>query len=563
MRAQSVALARRLRQIQLRGKDQQCTKGRTIVVLNWPGNILVRGSEQRFVAEGLPMNRHAVLAGMLAFFLLAGCASVPLDVPKNESTALTDTGDTYLAQQSLKWRSAAPDRDGFYPLTEGLDAFGARLALMERAERTIDAQYFMMSPDTAGLVFVAELMKAADRGVRVRLLLDDIFTTVDDSVFILLDQHPNVEMRLFNPIARKGVYAFNYVGNFKLTNRRMHNKSLTMDNQIAVIGGRNIAEEYFQLEEGGEFIDFDVMAAGPIVEQISASFDDYWNHELAIPMSVFYEEVDADDLESLQERLPKAMADVGDSVYASAINSELMQQFRVNKLRPYIADARMIVDEPQKLLEEISRDYQIVAKEISEALLAAEKEIIIYTPYFIPGKSGLEVINRIREKGVRIVIITNSLATNNHTSVHSAYSSYRKRLLEQGVELWEARVDAADVTLDDGTKEKVQLTLHTKGIIIDSRYVFVGSLNLDPRSIDINTEMGVLIDSVPLATRAVDSSRTSVPNYAYQLKLDEKGKIRWYATIDGQDVVETKEPNTSGWMRFKAWFLKIAPEKQL
>jgi putative cardiolipin synthase len=484
----------------------------------------------------IPLNR---LGGALVLLLLAGCASVPLDYPKNESTAIADTDDTYLAKQSLEWRSEAPDRDGFYPLGQGLDAFGARLALIDRAERTIDAQYFLMKPDTAGLVFVAELLQAAERGVRVRLLLDDIFTTVDDSVFVLLDMHPNVEMRLFNPISRDGVYAFNYVGHFSLANRRMHNKSLTVDNQLSIVGGRNIAEEYFQLEEGGQFIDFDTLAAGPIVREISALFDRYWNHDLAIPMSAFYGDVDEDELGSLRVRMQQAMADVGESVYARAINSDLMQQFAEDTLPPYIADAS------------------------GNALLAAEEEIIIFTPYFIPGKRGIEVINRIRENGVRIVLLTNSLATNNHTAVHSAYSSYRKRILKAGVELWEARVSAADVMLDDGTTESQRLTLHTKGIIIDRRYLFVGSLNLDPRSIDINTEMGVMIDSVPLATLAAETSFEHIPKIAYRLQLDEKDRIRWHTNIDGREVIETKEPDTSGWMRFKAWFLKIAPEKQL
>jgi putative cardiolipin synthase len=203
----------------------------------------------------------------------------------------------------------------------------------------------------------------------------------------------------------------------------MHNKSLTVDNQVSVVGGRNIAEEYFQLEEGGEFIDFDSLAAGPIVRQISASFDTYWNHQLAIPMDAFYDEVDTTELESLRERMTKAKANVGDSVYAKAINSPLLQTLVDGVVPPYVADARMIVDDPQKLLEEVSQEQKIVATEIAKAMLDAEKEILIFTPYFIPGNRGMEIIEQIRAKGVRIVLLTNSLATNNHTSVHSAYAS--------------------------------------------------------------------------------------------------------------------------------------------
>jgi putative cardiolipin synthase len=503
------------------------------------------------------------MTAAFVILLLTGCASAPLDYPKSESAAITTTDDTYFGRASVDWREESPDRDAFYPLTQGLDAFGMRLALISKAERTVDAQYFLIKPDSAGLVFVIELVKAADRGVRVRLLLDDIFTTVDDSVFMLLNEHPNIELRLFNPISRKGVYIFNYIGHFSLTNRRMHNKSLTVDNQVSIVGGRNIAEEYFQLEEGGEFIDFDALAAGPIVREISASFDTYWNHSLAVPMDAFYDEADAAELESLADRMKEAMAEVGDSVYATAINSPLLRTLVDETVPPFLADSRMIVDDPQKLLEKVSQEQKIVANEIGKALLEADNEVLIFTPYFIPGKRGMEVIEQIRSKGVRVVLLTNSLATNNHTAVHSAYATYRKRVLKAGVELWEARASAADLIAEDGTTESQDLTLHTKGIIIDRRYVFVGSLNLDPRSIDINTEMGVMIDSEPLASLLAERSLAGIPELAYRLKLDEKEHISWHATIDGREVVETKEPHTTAWMRFKAWFMKIAPEKQL
>ncbi len=504
-----------------------------------------------------------IVGALLASMLITGCASVPLDVPKTASSALIDTDATSLAKSSASWRAADPTRNGFYPLVQGFDAFGARLVLIDRAERSIDVQYFLMKPDLAGLVFAGKLMQAAERGVRVRFLLDDIFTSVDDEALTILSQHPNIELRIFNPISRRGLPALNYVGNFKLANRRMHNKSFTVDNQIAIVGGRNIAEEYFQLDTTGEFIDFDMLAAGPVVKDISASFDTYWNHELAVPMSVLSDVKDAEKLEVRHSKIEAHMQESGESIYGEAVNTELMQNIFGGQVAPFFADARTIVDDPQKLLEKVSPDQKIVAKAIADALRNAEEEIIIYTPYFIPGKAGMELIENVRAKGVRIVLITNSLASNNHTPVHSAYSSYRKRLLMAGVELYEARADAAQVILDDGSKELEQLTLHTKGIIIDRRYTFVGSLNLDPRSIDINTEMGVMIDSMDLGTVLAENSDKRIPTIAYQLKLDDKNKISWHATIDGREVVETKEPLTSCWRRFQAWFLKIAPEKQL
>jgi putative cardiolipin synthase len=336
------------------------------------------------------------IACLIVVIAAAGCASVPLDHPKTDSFAMTDTDVTSLGRASNDWRSNNPDRGGFYPLTKGLDAFGARLVLMDSAERSIDAQYFLMKPDDAGLVFGAKLIAAADRGVRVRFLLDDVFTTVDDSALISVNEHPNIEVRIFNPISRKGVFALNYVGNFRLANRRMHNKSFTVDNQVSIVGGRNIAEEYFQLDTTGEFIDFDMLSVGPIVKDISASFDTYWNHELAIPMDALYENYDAEDLPAIRARIDAQMKASGETVYGAAVNTELMNQLISGAVDPFVADARMIVDDPRKLQEKVSQEHKIVATEIVEALQNARDEILIYTPYFIPGKKALKLSGRSR-----------------------------------------------------------------------------------------------------------------------------------------------------------------------
>lgn len=495
--------------------------------------------------------------------LISGCVSMPLDYPKEPSVALSDTSDTREAIEVRKWVGGRDDVNGFYPLSKGFDAFGARLRLMDLADKSIDAQYFLMKPDDAGLVFAAEMMKAADRGVRVRFLLDDVFTNVEDVDLAMLDAHPNIEVRIFNPVSRKGIYAFNYLGHFSLANRRMHNKSFIIDNQVAVVGGRNIAAEYYQLETTGEFFDFDMLSVGPVVKEVSNQFDTYWNHKLALPMAALFNEDDKEKLTESYEQVKREMAEAGQSIYADAISTPVIKQLDSFVLKPYIAEARLIADDPQKLLQDISPDMQHVANELRTALLAAEDEIVIFTPYLIPGKRGIELVKRLREKGIRIIILTNSLATNNHTPVHSAYARYRKDLLEAGVELWEARADAAKITTPEGESQLDKLTLHTKGIIIDGKRVFVGSLNLDPRSIDINTEMGLLIDSSELGKQLTENSRSKIPAIAYRVKMDDHRNLSWHATIDGVEVIETKEPQTTGWDRFKAWFLKIAPEKQL
>lgn len=499
----------------------------------------------------------------LLLILLAGCASAPLDYPKQASVAVTDTSRTSEGIAARKWVGGRDDVNGFYPLTEGFDAFGGRLKLMDRAEISIDAQYFLMKPDNAGLVFAADMLKAADRGVRVRFLLDDVFTSVRDIDLAMLDAHPNIQVRIFNPISRKGIYGFNYLGHFSLANRRMHNKAFVVDNEFAIVGGRNIAAEYFQLETTGEFIDFDMLTVGPIVREVSGEFDRYWNHTLAVPMEALFKEDDKEKLADERALVKRRMAEAGDSIYADAINTPVLQQLSSHELKPYIAQARLITDNPEKLLEDVSADQQIVVNEMREALLQADTEIIILTPYLIPRDRGIELIKELRSKGIRITILTNSLATNNHTSVHSAYASYRREMLAAGVELWEARADAAKITAPDGETQLDTLTLHTKGILIDRKRIFVGSLNLDPRSVDINTEMGLLIDSPELGERLTKNVRKHIPMIAYRVKLDDDNNLSWHATIDGREVIENKEPQTTGWDRFKAWFLKIAPEKQL
>ena len=207
---------------------------------------------------------------------------------------LNPTAQRSLTQKIRRWANTAAHEtaqhdglSGFYPLRQGMDALGVRLRLAERAEKSIDMQYFLMKLDTAGVVMANALLKSADRGVRVRFLLDDVFTTVPDRSFLLMNQHPNIEIRIFNPVSRRGVYAFNFIGQFSQANRRMHNKSFTVDNSISVVGGRNIADEYFELKADAVFVDFDVLAVGPIAAEISNSFDEYWNHSRAVPIEQF------------------------------------------------------------------------------------------------------------------------------------------------------------------------------------------------------------------------------------------------------------------------------------
>jgi len=519
------------------------------------------------VADLLPMRVNKLFvrsmgAALIALFV-AGCATAPLDFPKDYSEALQDTGETHLGREIAKWTAVHPGKSGFYPLLSGIDALGARLVLIDRAERSIDAQYFLMKPDSAGRLFIMKLLEAADRGVRVRLLLDDIFTTVKDDVFVVLDEHPNIEMRLFNPIGRDGVYHLNFLGDFKLANRRMHNKSFTVDNQASIVGGRNIADEYFELLTEAEFVDFDMLAVGPVAAEVSDTFDRFWNHKLSVPVEALNKNKELPDLETARANVDKESIAASQSIYGRALDSLLLNDIIEDRVALFPAESEVITDDPDKLLNKVSSEQKVLLTALAETIDEAVSEVVVITPYFIPGKNGVDYWRRIADKGVRVVIVTNSLASNNHVPVHGAYARYRHDMIAAGVELYEIRVDASKTPSDDKKTAYDSLTLHTKLALMDRRYTLVGSLNLDPRSIDINTEFGVFVDNTDLAGVITERVLEILPTITYRVTENEKGKLRWSAVIDGQQVVEKSEPQASGWLKFKAWLFRIAPEKQL
>ena len=492
--------------------------------------------------------------------VIGACATVPTDYTRKESSALPASPDTAIGRDISAWSKNHGSMSGFYPVFSGMGALGARLYLIEKAERSIDAQYFLMKDDRAGAVVASALFAAADRGVRVRFLLDDIFTTATDKNLAYLNRHPNIQVRLFNPIARGGVSFLNFFADFKRANRRMHNKSLTIDNQVTIVGGRNIADEYFELKASAEFVDFDMIAVGPVAAAVSDTFDVFWNADNSVPLEVIDDDSKPGDLD--EARIAITGNDLADekAIYDEAFKSRLVEDLVNGRLPLYAGDNVVITDDPAKLVSKIDERQQTLVNYLSEIAQQAQEEIIIVTPYFVPLDAGTEFWRQISAKGVKVIVITNSLASTNHTAVHSGYARYRKDLIEAGVVLYEARVNA--VASMDSSDPQV-LTLHTKGVIIDRKAVFVGSLNMDPRSIGINAEMGILVRSPELASLLANSVMTDLQEFAYRVELDDDGKLQWRGVVDGSEVIETKEPLTSGWQRFKAWFLRIAPESQL
>ncbi|MEH6569184.1 MAG: phospholipase D family protein [Halioglobus sp.] len=501
----------------------------------------------------------AMMAAAVIVFLSA-CSTIAFDGEKTASHALTDTSDTAFGQVLLEWNTEHPDGlSGFYPLSNGMDALGARLRLINGAERTIDAQYFLMKDDDAGEVFAGSLLAAADRGVRVRFLLDDVFTTVQDDILALLNQHPNIEIRLYNPVSRKGIYYLNYAGDFRRANRRMHSKSITGDNAFTIVGGRNIADEYFQLRNDTEFIDYDVLALGPIAADVSEQFDDFWNSTLAVPMEVLQKEFTEEDLAQERAEIDQELAAGHHSIYRKAINTQYMQELLDGSGIVYAAPSVLLHDGSAKLENPIDISQMTLINELGGFIAKSDTSVFIITPYFIPTDSGVDFWQRMIDRGIEVTIVTNSLASTNHVPVHSGYSRYRKKMLAMGATIHEARADA--VAVEGATPQS--LTLHTKLMLIDERYLFVGSLNLDPRSIEINAEMGVLIDSSDMAKDFMARVDRALPALTYKVELNDSDRLQWLATINDKKVVETSEPQTGWWRRFQSRLYRILPESQL
>lgn len=498
---------------------------------------------------------------IVATALLCGCASVDFDYPKPESHVVMDTEDTFLGQRLAGLADQHPGESGFLPLGNGIDALAARLLLARRAERSIDAQYYLIKNDITGNAFIHALLQAADRGVRVRLLVDDMFTGGYDAGMAGLDSHPNFEIRIFNPFARRSARFMDGLTSFSRINRRMHNKSFTIDNQITIIGGRNIADEYFGAREDAKFSDLDVVGIGPVVQDVSDMFDSYWNHERAAPIAAFADMPDdpAAELERVRDELEQAKQRIITTRYADAVKEQVLHYVETDA-KPFIwAPYVLAVDSPDKTYKKKANEVASIKTPLRESLLSAKSEVIIVSPYFVPRKTGIEALSAMQASGVEVIVITNSLAANNQASVHGGYAPSRKPLLESGVQIFEVRDDAdvsgSELVAASGAKA----TLHTKAFIVDRREVFIGSFNFDPRSANINTELGVIIRSTELANHYADRILAALPEQTFEVFLNENGKLRWRGLRDGEEVIFDKEPHTTWWQRFVAGFMRILP----
>ena len=470
-----------------------------------------------------------------------------------ESWKLEDSTGTALGQAVQRWRDANPQGAGIYRLDSGQDALGARIGLIERAEQAIDMQSYLIKDDISGNLVALYLAAAADRGVRVRLLMDDALTDEVDAGLLSLDEHDNIEVRVFNPFPRRRSRFVSLLANFNILNRRMHNKSFTVDNQVTIVGGRNIADEYYRTGGATEFIDEDLLAIGPPVDDVSDGFDEYWNSPEAIPMGAFDRMVAHSNVSESVEEARKFVDEHKDTAFLQGVDGRLIEAFIAGQLEVIPADAEVVQDRPEKVRNLIRRGASATSAYLQQMVSAATKELIVISPYFVPQQQGVDFFGSLVKKGVRVVIISNSLASTNHSSVHAVYARYRKPLLQQGVELYELRPRF------EAMETETKLTLHSKVATVDRSIMFVGSFNLDPRSLYLNTEMGMAVTSPKLAGTMAESILDTLPDFAYKLRLSSKGKLQWLLQKAGVEEVITTEPQTSLWRRFLTKLMSLLP----
>jgi cardiolipin synthase C len=497
-------------------------------------------------------------AALACLLLLTACAHLEPRPPLPEEPALPPGDTTALDRATADTEAAHPGQAAFRLLSEGTQSFAVRTRGAQLAGRSIDVQTYIWHADLTGAYLARTLLEAADRGVKVRLLVDDMDARAKDAGFAALAAHPNISVRMFNPfVTRKGTLAYAGEGltSFRRINHRMHNKTWIVDNRIAVAGGRNLGDEYFGASEDINFVDLDFAMVGPVVRDASASFDRYWNCPAAYPMALLDPNgVSEEALANLRGRLAEMTRDAEHSPYAQTLREDdaVKRLLAGDWQMQWTAHYQFASDDPLKAtLEKGDPGKSHVIAMLGPAIRAAQSDLAIISPYFVPGDGGTHTLVERAHAGVRVRILTNSLAANDVAAVHGGYSRYRKALLGGGVQLYE-RKPIAGSSANSSFIGSSGASLHTKALVIDGKSLFVGSYNLDPRSTYLNCEQGVLVENAVLAGQldAIFDQQTAGER-AWQVSLDDD-KLRW---SDGQKTFDD-DPDASLWRRFQAWFAR-------
>lgn len=486
--------------------------------------------------------------------LAAGCSTLaPLDLPDEQTPEPSRTA---------VWKALDADHqdDWFVLLNDGTSALEWRLRAIDTATESIDLQTFLWTLDTTGLLVIDRLLAAAERGVSVKLLVDDSLLTGTDQVFAELAEHKNIEYRVFNPFKRRSNsvaarWALN-LAEFGRLDHRMHNKAMVIDNRVAIVGGRNLADEYFGLHGEANFRDMELIVGGPIVGAISRSFDDYWNDPWSLPIERLLPSIPATGLD---QRKRRGKADM--QVRAEETTKQRLEHWRTLIARSVPGEATLLVDDPPELNPANPDEAPVqLADALAQLFAQARDDIVIISAYLIPTDRLETIVGEAVARGVRVRILTNSIRSNNHLTAHSAYRNHIDNLLAQGTELHEMRVDAnhRHVYMLSPVETKA-LALHAKTLVIDRDKVFIGSPNLDPRSLRLNTEMGLLVESPELNAWVREAVEPDfADDNAWRLELDEDGGVVWVSRGELLSV----QPAHSFMQDIEDWFLSLLPIEQ-
>ena len=511
---------------------------------------------------------------ILAFALLLGGCST-LDEPRQSSQATPAATSSF--GRSIQHQAAAYNgRSGFRLLPNSSEAFRARAELIRTAQSSLDLQYYIVHDGLSTRMLVDELLKAADRGVRVRMLLDDTASDGLDEILATLAAHPNVQVRVFNPLQlgrSTGVTrAVGRLFNLSRQHRRMHNKLWLADNSAAIVGGRNLGDEYFDAQPDLNFTDIDLLGVGPVAEQLGHSFDQYWNSALSQPIGDFVStRLSTQELAQARAVLEASLKRAKQSnptLYQQLASYETNPQLDVWRKNLLWAWNQALWDAPRKVLAKGEPDpHLLLTTQLAPDLAAVNKELILVSAYFVPGETGLVYLTGRADAGVDVRLLTNSLEATDVPAVHGGYAPYRKALLEHGVKLFELRRQPGSTSGSGPHLFKTSLSsdssLHSKAMIFDQQKSFIGSFNFDPRSGLWNTEVGVLVDSPELAAQARELALQGMaPDLSYEPIL-EQGNIVWVTEDNGQLHTLRHEPG-NWWRRLNAWFSKrVGLEKML
>ena len=503
---------------------------------------------------------------------LQGCAPLPPLNSRVPSVSIRDTADTRLGRAILPLVQAHPERSGVVPLLSGRDAFAARMRLADAAERSLDVRYYIWHKDLTGTLLLDALRRAADRGVRVRLLLDDNGTSDLDDSLAALDAHPKIEVRLFNPFRNRNWRPLGYLFDFARLNRRMHNKSFTADNQATVIGGRNVGDEYFGAGNDFLFVDLDVLAIGPVVDDVSSDFDRYWASASSFPVRDVLPPIGQQAVSALAAAAAAVAQEPAALSYMQALaESPFVQSLLAHTLDFDWAQVSMVSDDPAKGLG-VAPDDELLWARLKRVMKRPEHDMKLVSAYFVPGAEGVAFFSAMAASGVKVAVLTNSLEATDVAAVHAGYAKRRKALLEAGVRLFELkRIWDATMPMPVPVQKPVERrappstvgssgsSLHAKTFSLDGSRIFIGSFNFDPRSARLNTEMGFVIESPALAQSVVQSFARNMPQRAYEVLLTRDGSLNWIEHDGDKEIVHVEEPGTGFWKRLGVSLLSKLP----